>query len=62
MAVLLNILRQMTNTHYNNYIVKFGILSDLEDFLMEIMMLFQNLIQDSVYQKDWMEMIMMQNK
>ena len=62
MAVLLNILRQMTDTHYNNYIVKFGILSDLEDFLMEIMMLFQNLIQDSVYQKDWMEMIMMQNK
>jgi len=61
-AVLLNILRQMTDTHYNNYIVKFGILSDLEDFLMEIMMLFQNLIQDSVYQKDWMEMIMMQNK
>ncbi|XP_052251846.1 dedicator of cytokinesis protein 1-like isoform X3 [Dreissena polymorpha] len=61
-AVLLNILRQMSETHYNNYIAtKFFILSDLEDFLMEIIMLFQNLIQESVYQNDWMEMIMLQN-
>ncbi|XP_052772351.1 dedicator of cytokinesis protein 1-like isoform X4 [Mya arenaria] len=60
-AVLLNILRQMTETHYNHYITKFTLPTDLEDFLMEIMMLFQTLIQDSVYQMDWMEMIMLQN-
>ena len=62
MAVLLSILRQMTETHYNAYINKFIMLSDMEDFLMEIMMLFQNLITSSVFQPDWMEMIMLQNR
>jgi len=44
-AVLLNILRQMTDSHYNHYISQFTMATDLEDFLMEIMMLFHNLIQ-----------------
>ncbi|WAR21521.1 DOCK2-like protein [Mya arenaria] len=48
-AVLLNILRQMTETHYNHYITKFTLPTDLEDFLMEIMMLFQTLIQEQLW-------------
>ncbi|XP_053406382.1 dedicator of cytokinesis protein 1-like [Mercenaria mercenaria] len=60
-AVLLNILRQMTEAHYVSYISRYTLLTDLEDFLLEIMMLFRNLITSSVYQLDWMEMIMLQN-
>ncbi|XP_060585551.1 dedicator of cytokinesis protein 1-like isoform X2 [Ruditapes philippinarum] len=60
-AVLLNILRQMSEAQYVSYISRYTLLTDLEDFLMEIMMLFQNLITSSVYQHDWMEMIMLQN-
>jgi hypothetical protein len=61
-AVLLNILRQMSEAQYVSYISRYTLLTDLEDFLMEIMMLFQNLITSSVYQHDWMEMIMLQNR
>ena len=61
-AVLLSILRQMTESHYNAYVNKFIMLSDMEDFLMEIMMLFQNLINSSVFQNDWVEMILLQNR
>ena len=60
--MLLSILRQMTESHYNAYINKFIMLSDMEDFLLEIMMLFQNLINSSVFQTDWMEMILLQNR
>ncbi|KAL3864490.1 hypothetical protein ACJMK2_006169 [Sinanodonta woodiana] len=60
-SVLLSILRQMTEIHYNSYINKFLTLSELEDFLMEIMLLFQNLIKTNVFNPDWMEMIMLQN-
>ncbi|KAK3597762.1 hypothetical protein CHS0354_006119 [Potamilus streckersoni] len=60
-AVLLSILRQMTESHYNLYINKFPTLPELEEFLMEIMLLFQNLIKTNVFNPDWMEMIMLQN-
>ncbi|KAK3095553.1 hypothetical protein FSP39_016043 [Pinctada imbricata] len=60
-AVLLSMLRQMRDSHYQLYIEGFSFSIDLRDFLMEIFMLFKVLVEDSVFPPDWMEMIMLQN-
>ncbi|XP_076317091.1 dedicator of cytokinesis protein myoblast city isoform X3 [Tachypleus tridentatus] len=60
-AVMLAILRQMTPAHYNQYINHFVTRTDLIDFLMEILLVFRDLVSKNVYQKDWNEMIMLQN-
>lgn len=61
-SVLMGILRQMTETHYRQYIQEFPYSIDLRDFLMEILMLFQVLVSNPVYPSDWMDMIMLQNR
>ncbi|XP_067134875.1 dedicator of cytokinesis protein 1-like [Centruroides vittatus] len=60
-AVMVGILRQMTPYHYKQYISSFPTSTDLLDFLMEILLVFTDLVNKSVYQKDWNEMIMLQN-
>ncbi|XP_014208352.1 dedicator of cytokinesis protein 1 isoform X2 [Copidosoma floridanum] len=60
-AVMLSIFRQMTHQHYQIYIQHFGTEFDLLDFLMEILMVFKDLVSRSVFAHDWCEMIMLQN-
>ncbi|XP_070212219.1 dedicator of cytokinesis protein 1-like isoform X7 [Littorina saxatilis] len=60
-AVMIAVLRQMSETHYQNYIHSFPTTFDLLDFLMEILMVFRDLVGRSVYPTDWLEMIMLQN-
>ncbi|XP_021375284.1 dedicator of cytokinesis protein 1-like isoform X4 [Mizuhopecten yessoensis] len=60
-AVLMSILRKMTENHYLHYIREFSFLTDLQDFLMEILTLFQVLIKENVFARDWLAMIMLQN-
>ncbi|ESO92727.1 hypothetical protein LOTGIDRAFT_232874 [Lottia gigantea] len=60
-AVMLSILRQMSENHYFNYIESFPTNFDLLDFLMEILMVFQDLVGNSVFPKDWVEMMLIQN-
>ena len=55
------VLRQMHEFHYNEYIKLFDTDFDLLDFLMEILLVFQDLMSKNVYPKDWNEMIMLQN-
>ena len=62
MAVMTSILRQMTEYHYRCYINHFPTTIDLTDFLMEILMVFRDLVTDNVYPADWNEMIMLQNR
>lgn len=61
MAVFTSILRQMTERHYEHYILQFETTIDLNDFLMEILMVIEDLVRRNVYQADWNEMIMLQN-
>ena len=56
------ILRQMTEYHYMQYLQGFPNLIDLIDFLMEILMVFRDLLSVNVYPSDWNEMIMLQNR
>ncbi|XP_014608633.1 PREDICTED: dedicator of cytokinesis protein 1 isoform X1 [Polistes canadensis] len=60
-SVMLAIFRQMTQHHYEIYINHFGTKFDLLDFLMEILLVFKDLVSRSVFPGDWCEMIMLQN-
>ncbi|XP_078053338.1 dedicator of cytokinesis protein myoblast city isoform X1 [Augochlora pura] len=60
-SVMLAIFRQMTQQHYEIYINHFGTKFDLLDFLMEILLVFKDLVSRSVFPNDWCDMIMLQN-
>ncbi|XP_060824847.1 dedicator of cytokinesis protein 1 isoform X4 [Bombus pascuorum] len=60
-SIMLAIFRQMTQHHYEIYINHFGTKFDLLDFLMEILLVFKDLVSKSVFPGDWCEMIMLQN-
>ena len=60
-AILIAILRQMTPYHYTQYINHFETRDDLTDFLMEILIVFRDLVR-VVFPKDWNEMILLQNR
>lgn len=59
---MLSILRQMGSKHFEDYIAKFNTPTDSLDFLMEILLVFKDLVTRPVYPKDWTEMIMLQNR
>lgn len=59
---MISIYRQMTVEHFEIYIKHFITRSDLLDFLMEILLVFKDLISRPVYPSDWCEMILLQNK
>ncbi|XP_034240436.1 dedicator of cytokinesis protein 1 isoform X3 [Thrips palmi] len=60
-AVMLAIFRQMTAHHFELYISHFPTNTDLLDFLMEILLVFKDLVSRPVFPQDWSEMIMLQN-
>ena len=57
-----SVLRQMSDVHYVQYIEHFNTVTDLMDFLMEILMTFKDLVSNNVYPPDWNDMIMLQNR
>ena len=59
---MLSVLRQMAECHYTQYINSFETGFDLLDFLMEILMVFRDLIGKNVYPPDWVQMVMLQNR
>lgn len=61
-AIMIGILRQMTPSHYEEYINSFPTRTDLLDFLMEILCVFKDLVTKNVFPKDWNEMILLQNR
>ncbi|BES96169.1 Dedicator of cytokinesis [Nesidiocoris tenuis] len=60
-SVMLSVLRQMGSKHFEDYINRFPTTIDRLDFLMEILLVFKDLVSRPVYPKDWTEMIMLQN-
>ncbi|XP_050420571.1 dedicator of cytokinesis protein 1 isoform X2 [Adelges cooleyi] len=60
-SIMIAILRQMTADHFDIYIKHFPTKIDLLDFLMEILLVFKDLVSRPVFPKDWCEMIMLQN-
>ncbi|XP_030761843.1 dedicator of cytokinesis protein 1 isoform X2 [Sitophilus oryzae] len=60
-AVMLDVFRQMTPEHYSNYIQKFLTSFDVLDFLMEILVVFKELVSNSAFPRDWCDMVLLQN-
>lgn len=60
-SVMLAIFRQMTPHHYRNYLGAFNTRTDLLDFLIEILMVFKELVAKPVYPADWAQMVLLQN-
>ncbi|CAH1782976.1 unnamed protein product [Owenia fusiformis] len=60
-AVTIGMLRQMKETHYLQYVNNFPTNLDLLDFLMEILMVFRDLVDKNCYPSDWSDMVMMEN-
>ncbi|CAH1397385.1 unnamed protein product [Nezara viridula] len=60
-SIMLAILRQMGANHFEDYIKRFPTRTDLLDFLMEILLVFKDLVSRPVFPRDWCEMIMIQN-
>lgn len=58
---MIDIFRQMTERHYEAYINHFKTPFDILDFLMEILLVFKGLVNESVYPRDWCDMILLQN-
>lgn len=58
---MIDIFRQMSERHYESYIGSLFGRFDILDFLMEFLVFFQNLVHESVFPKDWCDMIMLQN-
>jgi len=61
-SIMISTLRQMTAEHFDIYIKHFATRIDLLDFLMEILLVFKDLVSRPVFPKDWCEMIMLQNR
>ncbi|XP_067937845.1 dedicator of cytokinesis protein 1-like [Watersipora subatra] len=61
-AIMIAILRQMTDAHYTLYLQGIPDHQNLFEFLAEIIMVFQDLIKECVFPSDWNEMIMVQNQ
>ena len=60
-AIMLGIFRSMKTIHYDMYVHHFATPSDLQDFLIEILLVFKDLVSKPVFNDDWMDMIMHQN-
>ncbi|XP_064631450.1 dedicator of cytokinesis protein 1-like isoform X3 [Lineus longissimus] len=60
-SVVISILHQMTDDHYQQFINSFQAQRELMDFLMEILMVIRDLVSRNIYPFDWNEMIMIQN-
>ncbi|KAK6633076.1 hypothetical protein RUM43_012819 [Polyplax serrata] len=60
-VITLAIFRQMTAHHFEVYVTHFQTIYDRLDFLMEILLVFNDLVSRPVFPKDWCEMLMLQN-
>lgn len=60
-AIMLGIFRSMKSVHYSIYVENFENKLELQIFLVEILLLFRNLVSKCVFKNDWMDMIMHQN-
>ncbi|XP_055530471.1 dedicator of cytokinesis protein 1 isoform X1 [Wyeomyia smithii] len=60
-AIMLGIFRSMSESHYQAYVRSFLTSYDLLDFLMEILLVFKELVSKPVFPVDWLDMIMHQN-
>lgn len=60
-ACFISLLRVMSIDHYHQFLASFTDKVSFTDFLITLFMHFRDLVADSIYPKDWVTMIMVQN-
>lgn len=63
-AIMLGILQRMDAPHYETFVKQLNNRFELQDFIIEILLVFEELVsphQKQVFPRDWMDMIMHQN-
>ncbi|XP_042238025.1 dedicator of cytokinesis protein 1-like isoform X2 [Homarus americanus] len=60
-SALVSLLRQMTERHYKNFLNKFQTSDQLCIFLLDLLLVVENLVKVPVFPSDWAEMILLQN-
>ncbi|XP_063609034.1 dedicator of cytokinesis protein 1-like isoform X2 [Penaeus indicus] len=60
-SVLVSLMRQMTERHFLSFLNCFQSQDELYNFLLELIMVIQDLISQPVFPSDWAEMILLQN-
>lgn len=61
-SVLVSLMRQMTERHFLSFLNCFQNQDELYNFLVELIMVIQDLISQPVFPSDWAEMILLQNR
>lgn len=61
-ALLLSILSELNAELYDDYMNYFATRTDRIDFLTEILMLFNDMIEKTVFSSDWFQMICKRNR
>ncbi|XP_045614067.1 dedicator of cytokinesis protein 1 isoform X2 [Procambarus clarkii] len=60
-SVLVALFRQMSKNHFENFFCQFQHSDQLCNFLLDLLMVVENLVKDPVFPADWAEMILLQN-
>ena len=65
-ANMISMFRNMTAQHFSAYIDRFNVQDpagrlDLVDFIMEVLGMFRDLVQNNVFPSDWVSMLLLQN-
>ncbi|XP_061418833.1 LOW QUALITY PROTEIN: dedicator of cytokinesis protein 4 [Lethenteron reissneri] len=60
-SCLLSLLRQMSDTHYQQLLDSFSSREHLRDFMLQIFAVFNYLLREDIYPRDWMLMRMVTN-
>lgn len=62
MAVLTNLLWIMTEEHYQRYLKEFSSNKELKDFLVNVFVVFTEIVKRGIFLKDWIVIIMLGNR
>lgn len=62
MAVLTNLLWIMTEEHYQRYLKEFSGNKELKDFLVNVFVVFTEIVKRGIFLKDWIVIIVLGNR
>ena len=62
LSVLTNLLRIMTEEHYQRFLKEFSSNKELKDFLMNVSVVFTEIVKRGIFLKDWIVIIVLGNR
>ena len=62
LSVLTNLLWIMTEEHYQRFLKEFSSNKELKDFLMNVFVVFTEIVKRGIFLKDWIVIIVLGNR